>query len=97
VLKEYTQILLKNSDQLDLEKCTSVFYFFFRLGISVDDEGPSIHKQSAGGFNNLINSLNKRLITIFDQLARKPDPKEAIVAMQEILKTPSKALKQLML
>lgn len=74
-----------------------MYYFFFRLGIAVEDEGPSIQKQSTGGYSNLINALNKRLITIFDQLARKPEPKEAILAMQEILKTPSKALKQLIL
>jgi len=67
VLKEYTDILSKNAEKLDLEKCTSVYYFLFRLGISIDEEKPSIQKTNTGGFRTLINTLNKRLISIFEQ------------------------------
>jgi hypothetical protein len=70
---------------------------FFRLGIAIDEEGPSIHKQNPGGFTSLIGALNKRLLALFDQRARGSDPNAAIVVMQEILKTPSKELKQLLL
>jgi hypothetical protein len=35
--KEFSQLLLKNADSLELDHCTGVFYLMFRLGLTIDE------------------------------------------------------------